>query len=93
MGVFLDDAPITVVIDRLDRCSWSVELGDDTTSLESAVGALLSLIQKTECKLPAVKLLLVIIDGPARSVAKQFDYVKGMTARLGWNQGADSNEI
>ena len=93
MGEFPDDAPITVVIDRLDRCSWSVESDDDVDGLKPAVGALLSLIQKAERKMPAMKILLVMDDRPARAVAKQFDYVKGMTARLNWNQGANDNEV
>lgn len=93
MGEFPHDTPITLVIDRLDRCSWNVELDDDASGLEYAVGALLSLIQKAERRMPAVKILLVMDDGPARAVAKQFDYVKGMTARLGWNQGTDGDEM
>jgi hypothetical protein len=59
-STFTAQCQIWIVIDRLDKCTWSDDDGQDTVDIHTALGLLLSVISEVTCRVK----ILVTVDAP-----------------------------
>lgn len=93
MASFEAGTHIVIVVDRLDRCSWSDDVSDEWNDLDTAVSSLLDVVRDTslaKCRI-VVKVLLVTDVERARYVASAMAGLKGRAVdwKENWQQEAD----